>query len=340
MLWARRKRARQGMRLKLARAMLVVVLVAAGVLLVAVQQGVFTGAAVAQRETVRFGYVPAPANAIPIIALRKGFFEQEGLRVEETRASFAGSIFQQLANNDLEVMSAADMPAVFLALNGGEFTIIAQHERSNNDEALVSRTESNITRLEDLAGKRVGLSFTSIAQYNLYQRLKEKNVSNDAVTIVDLAPQNMAAALSRGDVDAIFTWEPVPTKIVQGLGGKVSSLTPNTTMLMQIYASKQFSQRAEAQKKFLKALLRAQEFIRENPGEAIKIVAKETALDEETLSKMWGKWKFEVTPFKDAKIMAEQARWAIETNLTPPGTKIPDFAARVDSQPLAEALAG
>jgi len=318
----------------------VVVIVAVAGAVWFVQNGQTTAQAVAKQshpETVRFAYVPAPFNAVPIIALRNGYFADEGLQVEEVRASFVGYVFQELLDGNVDVLSGAETPAVFMAFKSSEFRIIAKHEENKNDLVMVTRTESKINSVRDLVGKKVGLPFTSVCQYNLWKLLRENGVNYTAVQQVDLAPQNMASALSHGDVDAVFAWEPTPSKIIEGLGSQVSSFTPDSSWMMNVYVSKQFSTHTDTEEKFLRALLRAQEFLIANKTQAISIVANETNLDLGTLSALWGHWKFNVTEFNDAEVMVGQAVWAKEIGLVNV-TGIPDFAAMVDSVVVREVL--
>ncbi|MBI5635879.1 ABC transporter substrate-binding protein, partial [Candidatus Micrarchaeota archaeon] len=309
-----------------------VVLLLAGFLLT--NNSSSTGLAVAGNQSIEkisFAYVPAPFNAVPIIALRKNFLAEEGLQVEEVKASFIGYVFQELAVNKIDVLVGAETPGVFVALKGGKYSILAKFEENTNDLTLVSRKDAKIFSVNDLAGKKVGLPFTSVSQYNLWKLLKESSIGPSSVTFVDLAPQNMASALDHGDVDAVFAWEPTPSKIIAGLGPKVDYFTPKTSWMMAVYSSQKFGENKVAQKKLLRAFLKAEKFIKENPDEAIQIVAKETNLDDATLKKIWGVWEYRLSEFTGVQAMQNQAAWVVQSGLVN-STVIPDFQSMVDSQ--------
>lgn len=306
-----------------------------------------TAYALASRmERVSLGYVPGPFNAIPIVALRKGFFAEEGVQVEEVRASFIGYIFQQLAGGKLDLITGGETPAVLMALKGGDFTILAKHlDRtdgggSNGTMRIVARTDSGIRSINDITGKRIGFPFFSVSHYNLWRLEQENGIEPSTVTEVDISPQNMAAALGRGDVDAVYIWEPVPSRLISGLGAQVRAFTPPARFTIDLYASKPLSQRKGVEVKVMRALLRAQQFLREHPDEAIAIVAKDTAMDESTLRSLWNDWQFNLTTFAsgDIDLLKKEAAWAIENRLVN-DTRVPDFSTLVDSGPLREALA-
>jgi taurine transport system substrate-binding protein len=79
---------------------------------------------------------------------------------------------------------------------------------AGDNEALVARTETGITSVADLRGKRVATPFASTAHYSLLAALDRAGVPAAEVQLVDLQPQASLAAWQRGDVDAVYTWLP------------------------------------------------------------------------------------------------------------------------------------
>ncbi len=288
-----------------------------------------------QSQTLKFAYAVGPYNAIPIIALRKGFLAEEGFKIEEVRVSFIGYVFQQVSENQIDALVGAETPAVFAAMKGVKYEILATHEENLNDLVLVYRKDSGIKGISDLQGKKIGLPFTSVSHYNLWKNLIENNIDPAKVSLVDMAPQNMASALKHGDVDAIFTFEPVPSIIKQGLGEEVGQFTPPSKWMMNLYSSKTLAN--ESKKKIINAFLKAEKFIKENKKEAIAIVAKENSLSEETLEKLWPLWDFHIKQFTGTKVMTEQANWAIQTKLVN-ASKVPDFSTMNNPLPLSQAV--
>lgn len=75
-------------------------------------------------------------------------------------------------------------------------------------EALVARNGSGVTRLSDLAGKKVAVPFVSTTHYSLLAGLKHEGVDPKSVEILNLRPPEIAAAWQRGDIDAAYVWDP------------------------------------------------------------------------------------------------------------------------------------
>ena len=78
-------------------------------------------------------------------------------------------------------------------------------------------------------------------------------------------------------------------------------------------------------KRFIKAIDRANTFLRENEGESQTIVAEALNLDKEAVVRGWKEGKF--TLFLDQALIVsleDQARWAIKNKLTD-ATKVPNY---------------
>src|SRR5829696_4135461 len=86
---------------------------------------------------------------------------------------------------------------------------------AGDNEALVARDGSGVTELADLARKKVATPFASTAHYSLLAALDRAGVDSSSVTFLDLQPQDIISAWSRGDIDAAYTWLPSLAEISQ-----------------------------------------------------------------------------------------------------------------------------
>lgn len=289
----------------------------------------------AGKTIVRLGYVPIPQNTLTILAIKKGFFAEEGITLEETKASFVGNIFQALAQNQLDVLVGAETPGMFMAMKGGAYTVIGQTAQTHNDSTLLVKTDSGISTLSDLIGKKVGLVLTSTSHYNLWKSLEAAGVDPHSVQFVDLAPANMAVALDKSDVDAIFQWEPIPFKIQKEFKEKVKSVSIDSSWIVVIYTSSEYSTKTDSIKHLLAGWKRAEVFLKEHPDESATIVGNELGLSPEDLKSIWNKMEFKIAPFTQEELFSSQAQWAIDTNLVT-NTSVPDFKARIQNHVSAD----
>ncbi|GAA0405832.1 ABC transporter substrate-binding protein [Micromonospora gifhornensis] len=79
---------------------------------------------------------------------------------------------------------------------------------AGDNEALVARNGAGVTDITGLRGKKVGTPFASTAHYSLLAALDRAGVKESELTIVDLEPQDILAAWTRGDLDAAYSWLP------------------------------------------------------------------------------------------------------------------------------------
>lgn len=79
-------------------------------------------------------------------------------------------------------------------------------------EALVSRDPA-ITTLEDLRGKKVAVTFGATPHYSLLSSLQAAGIE-DEVVVVNLTNQAIPAAWERGEIDAVWTWEPTLSELM------------------------------------------------------------------------------------------------------------------------------
>jgi taurine transport system substrate-binding protein len=79
---------------------------------------------------------------------------------------------------------------------------------AGDNEALVARNGSGVTDVAGLKGKKVATPFASTSHYSLLAALDQAGIKESEVNIVDLEPQDIQAAWTRGDLDAAYTWLP------------------------------------------------------------------------------------------------------------------------------------
>ena len=80
-------------------------------------------------------------------------------------------------------------------------------------EALVVRDGSGIEKPADLVGKKLGVPFASTTHYHTLFALEHFGVDPGSVRILNMQPNQIAAAWLRGQIDAAFVWNPALGRI-------------------------------------------------------------------------------------------------------------------------------
>jgi len=77
------------------------------------------------------------------------------------------------------------------------------------------RNDAGIAALEDLKGKRLAVPVGSTAHFSLMGALTHAGIAEGDVTIMNMPPDQIAAAWEQGAIDAAFIWQPVQSQILQ-----------------------------------------------------------------------------------------------------------------------------
>ncbi|HKP52726.1 MAG TPA: ABC transporter substrate-binding protein [Chloroflexia bacterium] len=167
--------------------------------------------------TVRLGYVPVMIFAPVFIAQERGYFTQEGLKVDLTPVQGGSdSVVQLAAGNFDAAMGGAGAGLFNAAQRGIKFTIVApmHSERPPVTSPLVisAKRADEIKSVADLKGKKVSINATGAAtEYWLAQALEKNGLTIEDVQVQTVAFGQVPAALESGSLDAAILGEPLAT---------------------------------------------------------------------------------------------------------------------------------
>jgi len=229
----------------------------------------------AQQVTMFFG---SDATYLPfIIAEKEGFYKDEGLNV--TQRLFVTGVEAMLSFKTLKASFIASSTFAALPLwheEGSDAIAIANfYSAPENQSAIV---KANIKSPADLQGKKIATRKGSSAEYFLMTYLKRNHIAPGSVKIIDLTPPEAIAALVKGDVDALFLWEPNPTIARKALGDRGRVLATARDYYVEriaLTANRSFaSANPEIAVKMIRAVKKSIDFINANPDKAIQIGAQ------------------------------------------------------------------
>ena len=155
----------------------------------------------AQSVRVGLGYLPDVQFAPFYAAAVEGFYEEQGLEVE-FQHGFVSELYPLLAQGRLDfvVGDAEDVISLRAGDPNNTFVYLMalfQHVPS----ALFSLSDANITGIEDLAGKRVGLPGLFGSSYTSFQGvLQAADLSEDDLTVEQIGFTQLEAVIG-GRVD-------------------------------------------------------------------------------------------------------------------------------------------
>ncbi|MFE1558503.1 ABC transporter substrate-binding protein [Streptomyces sp. NPDC058734] len=139
------------------------------------------------------------------LAQERGLWAEEGLDATVTTLSTGRDALNAVLGGQAQFGVVGDLPAVTAALGGRDVRIVADLSRFS-DWRLLTRTDRGITGFAALKGRKVGVPQGTNVEYALSRMLASERLTPADVTVVNLSPNQVAAALARGDVDAGVTF--------------------------------------------------------------------------------------------------------------------------------------
>lgn len=138
---------------------------------------------------------------INLLADEKDFFTKQNVAIEFIPGAGGGDAIKNIASGKADI-AFTDPGSLFAALDKGEKLIALYDIYPHNVFNVVALKESNITRPEDLKGKKIGVySLSSGTRQNLLVLLKHAGLTEDDVEIIPTGVLNFAP-LMQGLVDA------------------------------------------------------------------------------------------------------------------------------------------
>ncbi|MFC8824118.1 ABC transporter substrate-binding protein [Streptomyces sp. NPDC057137] len=156
---------------------------------------------------------------------------------------------------------------------------------AGDNEALVARDGSGIKDVKDLAGRKVATPFSSTSHYSLLAALDGAGVDASKVKLLDLEPQDIVAAWSRGDIDAAYVW--LPTLDELGKSGKTLitsrelAAADKPTLDLGVASTSFIKAQPEVITAWRKAQAQALNVIHDDPSAAAAAVGKQLGISSE-----------------------------------------------------------
>ncbi|WP_250037830.1 taurine ABC transporter substrate-binding protein [Paractinoplanes maris] len=168
------------------------------------------GGADGEKKTIRIAYQAFPSG--DLIVKNQGLLEKAlpDYRITWTKFDSGASINTAFVAKAVDIAAIGSSPVArgLSAPLNIPYKVAFVLDVAGDNEALVARNGSGVTDVASLKGKKVATPFASTAHYSLLAALDQAGVKENEVSIVDLEPQDIQAAWTRGDLDAAYTWLP------------------------------------------------------------------------------------------------------------------------------------
>lgn len=289
-------------------------------------QAAAPGAPALEKITVAYTY--QPQSTLVHVAVQQGYFAAEGLAVESLMHTYGKAALQSLNEGKADFATVAETPVMFNVLKGEKIFVIANIEASTTNNAIVARKSAGIATPGDLKGKRIGFTPGTTSDFFLDSMLTANGLTRREIRPVAVKPEEMPEAMAARKVDAVSTWNYPLTLISRQLGsdGTIFYDREIYTETFNIAARQDFVGRhPDTVKRFLRALIRAEDFVANSPEAAQGIMAAATNIDPGLIRDVWSAFSYHVVLDQMLLITLEdETRWAMRNKLTE-SSAMPDY---------------
>jgi NitT/TauT family transport system substrate-binding protein len=212
-----------------------------------------------------------------LVSEDKDFFKKEGLDVEFIPGAGGGDAIKNILSGKADI-AFTDPGSLYFALNQGEKLKVIYTIYPQNVFNVVSLKESNITKPEELKGKKIGVySLSSGTRQNLLVLLNQAGLTEKDVTIVETGLLNFAP-LMQGQVDATAATDTgLVTAKEKGLVDvNVLEVKDHLNVPSDVFVvtEKTYKEKKELLEKFVEAYQTSAEWMINQPEEAAALAVK------------------------------------------------------------------
>lgn len=262
------------------------------------------------------------------IAEEKGYFLEQGIDMKIEGYPAGKFALEATLEGKTDMATVADVAIAFTSFERNDFAILVTILDSTEHVKALVRKDRNINTSHDLIGKKVATTIGTSAHFFMITFFALNLLDFSDVEVVDLKPNKMVEAIVNGDVDAIFTWEPNILNCQKILADNAVILSSMVGYMVtfNLVSRKDFIEsNPELIKRIIKSLAKAEEFVKNNREESIDIVASRLKIERESINELWNDYKFRLSLSQSLLVtMEDQARWAIQNNLTD-ATEVPNY---------------
>jgi len=275
-------------------------------------------------------------GALIYVAEDQGYFEENGLDVTIKGYASGKACADALINGEVDISTSAGFVFVSNSFDHTDLRVFGTVATAQVKE-LVARKDKGITTIDDLVGKKIGVTRKSGAEFLLGVFLTFNDLSYKDVELVDLQTSEIVEAISNGDIDAAFTWDPYTYNIKKKLGENAVSWFGGEDFYFVLLTKEDWvKNNPAAAERFIKSVIEAEDYIKDNSKEAKEFVKNRFDYESDYIDYSWPKQQLAVILEQAMLITFEdQARWRIKHGLTD-ATEIPNYLYYIYMDALEE----
>lgn len=224
-----------------------------------------------------------------VVASKKGFFDQafEGTNVKVEILDFANgpAANEAFISGEIDIVNGiGDQPTLVGISNGLSTVVLGGTTKQGEGLKVIAKEDADFNTVAELSGKKIGVYIGTYIHKSLIGLLNDVGLSEDDVELVNITSTSDAdAAFANDDIDAYLGMNAFyPYDKINNQGFKeITSLKSHPAYSYYVASSDFVNAHRDETAKLLSALVKADNWIKDNPDETYNIIAEFAELDLE-----------------------------------------------------------
>ncbi|WP_321329819.1 ABC transporter substrate-binding protein [uncultured Ilyobacter sp.] len=242
------------------------------------------------KEPIRISINSWPPCELWYIAQEQGYFEDTP--VEIIRFSTWSDSIASLYAGKTDLAHSTYLSTIQKANKGEDAKIILTTSRIDGADGLV--VKNYIDDLKELKGKKIAVEVGTDEHFLLYKALEKIGISDKDVEIISTTSEKAMKLFVSGEVDACFTYDPYMNQAAKNGNGRIAITTGDIDGYSDaiIAKNKTLEKRPEDYEVLINAWYRAQEYVRNNPDKAHKIMSSKENMSVKEFQEFYNNFYF------------------------------------------------
>lgn len=240
--------------------------------------------AVKERPPIKIAINQWAGYAHAFLAQEKGFFKKNGVNVE--------LLFKKTTPDSMELFTSGEVSGCFDTIadivlinsRGISAKVVCVLDYSGGGDVIIARPE--IKSLSGLKDKTVSFEGVNTFSHLFVLKSLEKAALSEAdLRFADINASGVLQALKDGRIDAGHTWEPTKSQALKE-GYRIladAGDIPGIIIDVLAFNTEIIQERPDDIKRIIKSLFEARDYLKKDPVESIKIMARKMDMTEEEM---------------------------------------------------------
>ncbi len=239
-------------------------------------------------KVIALGETCPNISGTQIIAKEKGFFEEEGLDVDLQLLVDSATSMIMIASGEAQFYSGSNYQTINLTGQGEEISVVSPVVDAAGVQIVMARPGLELKSAKDIEGMKFGVPPGAGIIMGFRKMTEDLGIDFNKVNLVYIDTQaDMISALESGEIDFAGGGEPFG-KRVEDIGGTYlfranHSYIPDNydqdvnylSFIVGIITSKKYvAEHPEVVEAYLRAMIKATDFINANPKESAEIIGR------------------------------------------------------------------